>query len=163
MAATQSRWRLAANAALQQAMTTMPKTDNIRLIRKHLSAAYPFGPREGHPYKIWLSEIKKFLPTLRKEPEQTRYQLRTIPGGKPWIVVRCDWCNNQENGITRGCIVCREHVDTLAELLSPGSDALAFLRTIRADPEDRTARGVFADWLDDRGHWELAELFRRVE
>jgi hypothetical protein len=27
-------------------------------IKKALFDAYPFGPREYHPYKIWLSEIK---------------------------------------------------------------------------------------------------------
>lgn len=26
-----------------------------------LSAAYPFGPREGHPYKMWLVEVKQAL------------------------------------------------------------------------------------------------------
>lgn len=28
-------------------------------IKKALHGAYPFGPREYHPYKIWLSEIKR--------------------------------------------------------------------------------------------------------
>jgi hypothetical protein len=28
-------------------------------IRKALHDAYPFGPREYHPYKIWLDEIKR--------------------------------------------------------------------------------------------------------
>jgi len=27
-------------------------------IRAALRAAYPFGPREHHPYKIWLDEIR---------------------------------------------------------------------------------------------------------
>lgn len=30
-----------------------------KLVRKALREAYPFGPRENHPYKIWLDEIKK--------------------------------------------------------------------------------------------------------
>lgn len=28
-------------------------------IRKALRAAYPWGPREHHPYKIWCDEIKR--------------------------------------------------------------------------------------------------------
>ena len=28
-------------------------------IRAALRDAYPFGPRSHHPYKIWLSEIKR--------------------------------------------------------------------------------------------------------
>ena len=27
-------------------------------VRAALRAAYPFGPREHHPYKIWLDEIR---------------------------------------------------------------------------------------------------------
>lgn len=29
-----------------------------RVIRKALREAYPFGPRQYHPYKIWCDEIK---------------------------------------------------------------------------------------------------------
>lgn len=28
-------------------------------IRRALFEAYPFGPRRYHPYKVWLSEIKR--------------------------------------------------------------------------------------------------------
>jgi hypothetical protein len=28
-----------------------------KALEKHVSAAYPFGLRENHPYKIWLSEF----------------------------------------------------------------------------------------------------------
>lgn len=30
-------------------------------MKKALSAAYPFGPRNYHPYKIWLECVKEFL------------------------------------------------------------------------------------------------------
>lgn len=33
-------------------------------LRKLISAEYPFGEREYHPYKIWLSEAKKQLHDL---------------------------------------------------------------------------------------------------
>jgi hypothetical protein len=31
---------------------------NTRQIRKALTDSYPFGPRQYHPYKVWLDEIK---------------------------------------------------------------------------------------------------------
>lgn len=30
-------------------------------LKKHVSAAYPFGERAMHPYKIWLDEVKRQL------------------------------------------------------------------------------------------------------
>lgn len=40
------------------------------------------------------------------------------------------------------------------------SDEAAFLRAIQANPSDATAKLVYADWLDDRGEVEKAELIR---
>lgn len=42
------------------------------------------------------------------------------------------------------------------------SDHVAFLRAIAADPADDTARLVYADWLDDRGHAARAAYLRAV-
>lgn len=38
-------------------------------LERHVSAAYPFGAREMHPYKIWLSEV--------------RFQLGKVGAGRP--------------------------------------------------------------------------------
>ena len=40
------------------------------------------------------------------------------------------------------------------------SDREAFLRAIRANPDDDTTRLVFADWLDEHGEPERAEFIR---
>ena len=46
-----------------------------KIIRQALKNAYPFGPREYHPYKIWLDEIqvqrglKKHKQTHREHDE----------------------------------------------------------------------------------------------
>lgn len=42
------------------------------------------------------------------------------------------------------------------------SDEAAFLRAIYADPTDRTAKLVYADWLDDRGEAAKAEYVRAM-
>lgn len=40
-------------------------------IRKALHDAYPYGERKWHPYKIWLSEIRKQLgPGKRKKKKE---------------------------------------------------------------------------------------------
>ena len=33
-------------------------TEDMQALRKALREAYPFGFKENHPYKIWLSEIR---------------------------------------------------------------------------------------------------------
>lgn len=49
----------------------------MQAVRKALHNAYPFGPRQYHPYKIWLDECQKQLGTKKKksapaDPSQMR-------------------------------------------------------------------------------------------
>ena len=41
-------------------------TEDIKGLRKALREAFPFGPREYHPYRIWLDEIRVQLGTKPK-------------------------------------------------------------------------------------------------
>ena len=41
-------------------------------IKAALRAAYPFGLREMHPYKIWLDEIKKQRKLTKSKPENKK-------------------------------------------------------------------------------------------
>lgn len=53
-----SYWRVQAAPIIRRVLTeTTGKSE--REIRAALKAAYPFGPRKYHPYKIWLSEVKR--------------------------------------------------------------------------------------------------------
>lgn len=36
-------------------------TDDLKGLRKALRCAYPWGPKEHHPYKIWCDEIRRQL------------------------------------------------------------------------------------------------------
>jgi hypothetical protein len=36
-------------------------TEDMKLLRKKLHEAYPFGERKYHPYKIWCDEIRRQL------------------------------------------------------------------------------------------------------
>ena len=36
-------------------------TEDVKALRKALRAAYPWGQRKYHPYRIWCSEIRRQL------------------------------------------------------------------------------------------------------
>jgi hypothetical protein len=63
-------WRDSARpviAAVLRAMEGKPEKE----IRAALKAAYPFGMRKYHPYKVWLDEIKKQRGAVAKpHPDQ---------------------------------------------------------------------------------------------
>jgi uncharacterized protein (TIGR02996 family) len=69
-----SRWRIQATLAINFALAEMPadKRWDEKEQRKAVSAVYPFGERRYHPYKIWLSEVKRRLgPTCRGRKVRT--------------------------------------------------------------------------------------------
>ncbi len=41
------------------------------------------------------------------------------------------------------------------------SDARSFLEAIARDPDDDTARLVYADWQEEQGRWQMADCIRR--
>jgi hypothetical protein len=42
-------------------------TEDMKALKKHLSAAYPFGERKYWPYKVWMDEIKVQLGTKKRK------------------------------------------------------------------------------------------------
>ena len=44
-------------------------TSQLRPLREALRAAFPDPPRECHPYKIWLDEIREQLKLKKRKPE----------------------------------------------------------------------------------------------
>ena len=63
-----SSWKTIADITISFALAQMPddKRWDEAEQRKAVSAAYPFGERRFHPYKVWLSEVKRRLgPTYR--------------------------------------------------------------------------------------------------
>ena len=52
-------WRDAAKAAIQKALQEAEAQGlDAEATHKNANAAYPFGARAYHPYKIWLSEMR---------------------------------------------------------------------------------------------------------
>ena len=76
------------------------------------------------------------------------------------ISVWCDHCEFRRSK-TRGCLMCAPLVDAMTDLLS-NPEFMALLAAVRAAPNDALRRMVAADWLDERGLGELADLFRKT-
>jgi uncharacterized protein (TIGR02996 family) len=71
----QSRWRIVADMTIRFALAQMPEDQrwDEKEQRKAVSAAFPFGEWQFHPYKIWLSEVKRRLgPTCRGRTVRTQ-------------------------------------------------------------------------------------------
>lgn len=65
---TTSYWRKLAAPEIARVIKEVG-TDDLPALRRALSAAFPWPPKRGHPYKIWLDEIKRQLaPPLVYQP-----------------------------------------------------------------------------------------------
>lgn len=64
-----STWRSHAAHAIREVITRVGLEDQ-KALRKALRDAYPFGERKYHPYKVWLSEVKRQTKgrVMRKKP-----------------------------------------------------------------------------------------------
>jgi len=51
--------------------------EDMKLLRKELKKAYPFGERSNHPYKIWLDEIKVQLGTKKIKTKMSTAEKNT--------------------------------------------------------------------------------------
>lgn len=67
-----SRWREIANQVIAKVVADNPGLPEQEL-RKKLSEAYPFGQRQYHPYKIWLSAVKEHFQRKQPAPESIKF------------------------------------------------------------------------------------------
>jgi len=61
-------WRGEARKAIEQAHAALDSGIAFKDRKAAIDAAYPFGPRMYHPYKIWLSERKAYLDRWSDKP-----------------------------------------------------------------------------------------------
>jgi hypothetical protein len=72
-------WRDIARPVIERVLLDNPIASE-KEIRKLLHDAYPFGPRQYHPYKIWCDEIRVQLGKKKpKRSEVTRKKNETQP------------------------------------------------------------------------------------
>jgi hypothetical protein len=63
-----SRWRQHAAAAIREAHKEVPEGADLKERMRIIDAAYPFGPRKYHPYKMWLKERAEYLRAYGYKP-----------------------------------------------------------------------------------------------
>lgn len=67
---TRSHWRSVARPIIARVLDET-KGEDERAIRAALREAYPFGPRQHHPYKVWLDEIARQRRTGKHDPKRS--------------------------------------------------------------------------------------------
>lgn len=55
---TSGWWAQRADEVLEKMFARLPKDASDAAIRRAVQDAYPFGPREHWPYKVWLARVK---------------------------------------------------------------------------------------------------------
>ena len=66
-----SEWRNKAKQVIAAVIRENSGMD-AKALRRKISAAYPFGPREYHPYRIWCDEVNVQLGTKKPKPRRTK-------------------------------------------------------------------------------------------
>ncbi len=72
-----SRWRNHARPIIAKVIAANPGMEE-KALRKLISAEYPFGAREHHPYKIWCDEVSRQLGS------PTRYFSKSLKPSKQY-------------------------------------------------------------------------------
>ncbi len=70
-----SKWRRGAEAVINREIRAgFAAGQTVGEIRQRVDAAYPFGPREYHPYKLWLAVRREAFAFhgLRTDAEKAR-------------------------------------------------------------------------------------------
>ena len=70
---TQSKWRKHSNMVIGRTITDAMREDpdmSEKELRRRISAAYPFGERAMHPYKIWCSAVRNWIGKRNQPPEK---------------------------------------------------------------------------------------------
>lgn len=64
-----SHWRAEANKAIWKVLENIEQPTTLTVVKRAIGEAYPFGPRHNWPYKAWLSEMRRILQGLERNPD----------------------------------------------------------------------------------------------
>ena len=160
-----SEWRRRAERVIAETLAGLPRSASLREQRRALRAAYPFGPRQHHPYKVWCKAVRAALGLTAESkgggpdlpPHAPCFALERAAGLSVSLRVDCGWCDGKVKG---GCLVCLSHHREQAALLAWGQWP-AWRQALVAG--DALAGPVLADRLDDLGLTLLPPFFRALE
>lgn len=79
------------------------KNEPLNAIREHLREAFPMGPRQYHPYKIWLSECRVQLLAACLPPGFNASDLKN----RVAVSIMADWW--EERGDVQRARLLRSH------------------------------------------------------
>jgi hypothetical protein len=157
----ESRWRREARNVIRRVLAELPADASEADKRKAVSAAYPFGQRAHHPYKMFLAEVRAHLGRRMSRKVAidmvgARLVVKRLPATESDYAVRvdCDWCGTRAGG----CLGCRNVWDQMDEFAV--WDEWATWQ--RAMSEDATAAGACSDWLEENGWGDLAAQLRAM-
>lgn len=145
---SRSQWRRRAAQVIDEVIAGLPDSMPDELKKKMVSHAYPFGSREGHPYRMWLIEVNKRFPKKKPFPV---FPTMAGPDG-----VLCVWCRPwRANAPDVPCLACS---DARRRLGSFTGDRAEWRRLLQLAVDDFTTRFLLADWLEEHGleresHW----------
>ncbi len=141
---SESQWRQRSAIVIASVLATLPPTATLKEKRNAIRAAYPFGLRRFHPYKMWLKEVAVSLKPDIARGESVPPKVEASRCG-----ILCGWCTGY------GCLACLaarvEH-----EAIKDRQAWLGFWSQI--DAGNTAARTALADWLKDQDLEELAKL-----
>jgi hypothetical protein len=66
--ATTSPWRHESRRVIEKVLAALPLTASLKERRSAVEAAYPFGQRELHPYRMWRCEVREALREGNEKP-----------------------------------------------------------------------------------------------
>jgi hypothetical protein len=75
-----SHWRRIAAPIIAKVLAETVGMPDVA-VRAALRAAYPFGPRQHHPYRLWLDEIR--IQTGRRSISSRVHRLQRRPPAAP--------------------------------------------------------------------------------
>ena len=126
-------WTDRSRREIEAALAGLPVGAGEAECRRALRDAYPFGPRENHPYRVWLRESKRALAERFAAlhaggvPEVTLTVTRR--GDRLWLDVACGWC--RDTALT-SCMMCSRRRAEVADLVA-SAELLSLLKAGASD------------------------------
>ncbi len=160
---------------IAEAMARLPADATLKDAEQAIAAVSDFGNRRtgdgtSWPYKVWLSERKRALEPYRRREEakaakpDVRFSVasnETVPASRRWwldvLCLPCRTRNSTYPGLKGGCLFCcgwHERLDAVVH-----RPEWAAFRKAMCD--DRSVAPIAADWLEEAGLPEVAEVLRR--
>lgn len=147
-------------AVIDRVLQACPAEWDEQQVREAVSNAYPFGERKYHPYRVWLDCVQELLDQRFPRPAvdlgTPNIQILHLGGPRNWwLELHCNYCR-LTSGQSKGCLMCARLYDEMNWLLTSYEWMTKWKPMLLARSESHM---LFAEWLEEHGHDELAVVF----